>query len=61
MKSLRKLYSLDNKYANLSFNNLRINCRNFCIRERERERERQLQVTIKPKHTCAPIGRAIFK
>jgi hypothetical protein len=27
----------------------------------ERERERQPQVTIKPKHTFAPIGRAIFK
>jgi hypothetical protein len=31
-------------------------CRNVCFRERER----QLQLTIKPKHTFAPIGRAIF-
>jgi len=47
----------------LPVNNLVINCRNICIRERERERERerQLQGTIKPKHTCALIGGAIFK
>jgi hypothetical protein len=29
-------------------------------REKERERARQLQMTVKPKHTFAPIGRAIF-